>query len=216
MKRRPIAHASVLVLCAVLAITVSGCRRKQVLTVVSAPTAQGTEPVPAASAPFSQAAPESAAVPAESAPAAETQPAPDETSAAVPETTAAAPAPAYEAVTLPIELPAANGEMQGSRDPANPLIRAVAEARGLDPARLAAVFSVPASGQNYVFEFFSAENRTADGLRRVYLLSDNGDIRSVAASDAAEREGISAAENWFCMNVLIKNVVFPAVQEKIR
>ena len=124
-------------------------------------------------------------------------------------------APSEQDVTLPIELPSANGEMAVSADPENRFIRAVVEARGLDPALLAAVYSVPEGDQNFVFEFYSAGERSADRLRRVYLLTQDAAISSVAASSNAEREGISATENWFCMNVLIKGVIFPSVRDRM-
>ena len=104
--------------------------------------------------------------------------------------------------------------MEVSTDPENVFISAVRSARGIDPSLLAAVYSVPESGQNYVFEFKSAE-RSAENLRRVYLLQADGAILSVAASNSAERENLSATENWFCMNVLIKNMVFPAVKDQM-
>ena len=139
-------------------------------------------------------------------------------------TTKAAPAPtepslpattAAGEVDLSITLPEANGTMEVSRDPANPFIRAVTDSRGIDPSLLAAVYAVPESGQNYVFEFKTASSRTAENLRRVYLLNADGGILSVAAANGAEKENLSATENWFCMNVLIKNMVFPAVKDRM-
>lgn len=118
-------------------------------------------------------------------------------------------------VDLSIVLPEANGKMEVSTDPDNEFIAAVHRQRKIDPSLLAAVYAVPESGQNYVFEFTSANERTAESLRRVYLLQADGTILSVAASDNAERENLSATENWFCMNVLIKNMVFPAVKDQM-
>ena len=155
------------------------------------------------------AAPETEA-PSESAPQDETT-----APAVAPQTEAPASetAPPETGVDLSIEMPAANGTMQVSTDPENEYIRLIRDARGLDPSLLAAVFTVPQTGQNYVFEFAGAA-RTADDIRRVYLIDETGAVKSVAAADAAERENISVTENWFCMNVLIKGVVFPAVRDQ--
>ena len=118
-------------------------------------------------------------------------------------------------VDLSIQLPEPNGEMVVSRDPSNALIRTVHDARGVDSSLLVAVYSVPASGQNYVFEFTSAGKRTENDLRRVYLLDDNGKIVSVAAASNGERENLSVTENWFDFTVLIKGVIFPAVKDRM-
>ncbi len=67
-----------------------------------------------------------------------------------------------------------------------------------------------------MFEFTGEKARAAGDLRRVYLLAADGTVNSVAAANSAERENISATENWFCMNVLIKGMVFPAVQEELQ
>ena len=106
--------------------------------------------------------------------------------------------------------------MEVSIDPAHPFIRAVSEKRGLNVNVLATVYAVPESGQNYVFEFKDASSRTADDLRRVYLLSADGAIKSVAAADNAERENVSPTENWFCMNVLVKKMIFPEIQDLLK
>ncbi len=130
-------------------------------------------------------------------------------------TTAVITRPSDGEIDLSIQMPEANGVMEVSKDPENVFIAAVHEARGIDTALLAAVYAVPESGQNYVFEFRNASERTAESLRRVYLLQTDGKIVSVAASDSAEKENLSATENWFCMNVLIKNMVFPAVKDRM-
>ena len=210
-------------LCAAALVFAASCRHAPaVVSVVTRPAAE-TETGEAVSQSLPPAPPGD---PGTTAPAAGTTTAlPPETAAptaaptAPPQETTAPPEAAEQpadTVTLPIALPAANGEMQVSTSPDNPFIRAVSESRGRDVSLLAAVYSVPASGQNYVFEFTGADARTADDLRRVYLLSDDAEIRSVAASSAAERERISLTENWFCMNVLIKGVIFPSVQEKMQ
>ena len=148
-------------------------------------------------------------------------PLPTDTTASAPQSTAAAPTTgvattAEGEIDLSIQLPDANGTMEVSLDPSNKFIKAVHNARGVDTSLLAAVYSVPESGQNYVLEFSSAGKRTADDLRRVYLLTADGAITSVAASKNTERENLSATENWFCMNVLIKGMVFKAVEDKLQ
>lgn len=142
------------------------------------------------------------------------------------ETTAVLPAPAPTAaagteasvtaeVDLSVSLPPANGVMEVSLSADHPLIQAVTRLREIDPALLAAVYAVPESGQDYVFEFYSAGGRSDRDLRRVYLLDAAGGIRAVAAADAGEREQISAVENWFCMNVLIKRMILPSIADRL-
>lgn len=201
----------------------AGCRRTQVT--VRELTAAGTMATPTESAVSAQpqteapvAAPETTPAPITAGTAGETTaaaqiPAEETTVEAKPAATAV---PEAETVTLPIELPAANGTMEVSLDPQNTFIRRISESRGIDVSRLAAVYSIPPSGQNYVFEFVGAGDRSAASLRRVYLLTDDLQVKSVAASNAAEREHISLTENWFCMNVLIKGVIFPSVEGKMQ
>lgn len=117
-------------------------------------------------------------------------------------------------VDLTIEMPEKNGTMEVDASPDNKFIKAVSEERRIDSDKLVAVFSVPESGQNYVFEFKDEKNREADALKRVYLLNKSCEITGVAATASNEREGISSVENWFCMNVLIKEIIFPAVSEQ--
>lgn len=114
-------------------------------------------------------------------------------------------------VDLSIAMPDANGKMQVDNSAENRFIAKVSKERGIDASLLAAVYSVPESGQNYVFEFTSASGRDVQNIRRVFLLDAAANITSVAAVNTSEREGISSTENWFCMNVLIKKVVFPAI-----
>ena len=207
MRKTLLLLAAVLLLCA-------GCRARQTPApaaepaVTAAPEAQlPSAPAETEPAPETQPPEASSEQPAEteSAPQpAETEPAPAETAAE----------PAGTGVDLSIALPQANGTMQVSTDPEDPYIRVVREQRGIEASLLAAVFTVPQNGQNYVFEFTGAE-RTAETIRRVYLIDDSGRIVSVAAADGAERENVSAAENWFCMNVLIRGVVFPAVKDAL-
>ena len=118
-------------------------------------------------------------------------------------------------VDLSIELPEANGKMEVSTKASNRFIAAVHAERGISVSLLAAVYSVPESGQNYVLEFTSETDRSVQALRRVYLLNKDGAVTSVAAADANERENVSVTENWFCMNVLIKGMILPAVQDEL-
>lgn len=118
-------------------------------------------------------------------------------------------------VDLSISLPEANGTMVVSADPKNEYIKTVNEVRGINVDLLAAVYSVPQSGQNYVFEFYSADGRGVDDLRRVYLINASGKITGVAAAASSERENISTTENWFNMNVLIKSLIFPKIAEQL-
>ena len=129
-------------------------------------------------------------------------------------TTAPGTTAAQSELDLSITLPEANGTMEVSTDSSNNLIRTVSATRGIDDSLLVAVYSVPESGQNYVFEFYEGE-RSAENLRRVYLLDSAGKITSVAASVSAERENLSVTENWFCMSVLIKGMILPAVQDQM-
>lgn len=119
-------------------------------------------------------------------------------------------------VDLSIEMPEKNGTMQTSVSSDNKYIKAVSSDRDIETDRLVAVFAVPESGQNYVFEFYDSDGRSKDDLRRVYLLDSKCRITGVAASNTSEKEGISSVENWFCMNVLIKELVFPAVEDSFR
>lgn len=183
-----------------------------------------TEPTTATSAapsttlpPPATTAPEQTEPPATVSPT--VRPQPDTTApTTAPGTTARPSAPDVTGgseVDLSITLPKANGTMEVSLDSGNKFIKTVRETRGIDPSLLAAVYAVPESGQNYVFEFRSAE-RTAENIRRVYLLDADGKIISVAASASEERENLSVTENWFCMTVLIKGMVFPAVQAQMQ
>lgn len=134
---------------------------------------------------------------------------------AVSEETSSAESEEYEEVDLSIDMPEPNGTMLVSSERENKYIETVVSERGIDPSLLVAVFSVPESGQNYVFEFYSAGERTAENIRRVFFINSNGIIESVTASKATERENVSATENWFSMNVLIKQLIFPAVKDQM-
>ena len=122
-----------------------------------------------------------------------------------------ATAPTTE-VDLSITLPEKNGTMKVETDASNKYIQTVIKDRHLRPELLVAVYSVPETDQNYVFEFTSSDF-TADNLNRVFLLDNECRITGVAAVKSNERENMSSTENWFCMNVLIKGVIFPEIEE---
>lgn len=129
-------------------------------------------------------------------------------------TTDVLPTDAQGRIDLHVELPDANGTMVVSTERTNPYIVLVSTQRSLPVERLVAVYTVPQTGQNYVFEF-NAGARTVENLRRVYLIDRNDQIDSVAATDWNEAENVSQTENWFCMNVLIKNMIFPKIAGEI-
>ena len=130
------------------------------------------------------------------------------------ETTAAPEIPSE--MDLSISMPDKNGTMVTDKSKDNKFIRIINSQRKIDPSLLVAVYAVPESGQNYVFEFEDAAVRSADSLRRVYLIDSTGNITGVASSVSSEKEHLSAVENWFCMNVLIKEVIFPAIEKDIK
>ena len=117
-------------------------------------------------------------------------------------------------VDLSIAMPEANATMKVDKSPSNRFVCAVSSSYGIDAARLAAVVSVPDNGQNYVFEFSSPDARGADDIVRVFLLDSACSINSIAAAESSQRKNISQTENWFCMNVLIKGVIYPAIKDK--
>ena len=185
-----------------------------VLTDAVLPTAAVQPTAPDPGAPVYETSQPAASVPEPGTAAPAASAAPETTAAPAPAT---APAPAADPqgeIDLSVSLPEPNGKMEVSKDPSNPLIAAVQRERGIDPAYTVAVYAVPASGQNYVFEFTSPTVRSADTLRRVYLLSDDGRIQSVAAASSSEVENLSVTENWFCFTVLIKGMVLPAVKDR--
>ena len=120
--------------------------------------------------------------------------------------------------TLNMSVPEANGTMEVDLSEDNKYTQIVVNKRGIDASLLVAVYSVPESGQNYVFEFSSegAENRTVNNLRRVYLIDSSGKITYVTASSSSEAENVSVVENWFNMNVLIKGMIFPAIEDRLK
>ena len=120
--------------------------------------------------------------------------------------------------TLNMSVPDANGTMEVDLSEDNKYTQIVVSQRGIDVSLLVAVYSVPESGQNYVFEFSAAgtENRTAENIRRVYLIDSSGKITYVSAASSSEAENVSTVENWFNMNVLIKGLIFPAIEDKLK
>lgn len=120
-----------------------------------------------------------------------------------------------EEIELNISMPEKNGTMVTDASADNKFIEIVNSEKKIDKSLLVAVYAVPESGQNYVFEFYNTKGRTADDIRRVYLIDKNGKITGVAATDSSERVGIGSMENWFSMNVLIKEVIYPAVKDNI-
>ncbi len=157
-----------------------------------------------------------------------------EITSTVPETTVPTPTAAVESttktvvettsnaadtnLTLNMSVPDANGTMEVDLSEDNKYTQIVMSERDIDPSLLVAVYSVPESGQNYVFEFSSsgADNRTVQNLRRVYLIDSSGKITYVSAASSSEAENISVIENWFNMNVLIKGLIFPAIEDRLR
>lgn len=131
-----------------------------------------------------------------------------------PETTSFAPS---SDITLNMSVPEANGTMEVDLSEDNEYIQIVVSERDIDSELLVAVYSVPESGQNYVFEFSAAgaENRTAENIRRVYLIDSSGKIAYVSAASSSEAENVSVVENWFNMTVLIKGMIFPAIEEHL-
>ncbi len=119
-------------------------------------------------------------------------------------------------MNLSISMPDKNGTMVTDKSADNKFIKLISEGRKIKSDMLVAVFAVPESGQNYVFEFTDSTKRTADTLRRVYLIDSSGKVTGVAAANGSEKENLSSAENWFCMNVLIKGVIFPAIADELK
>lgn len=118
-------------------------------------------------------------------------------------------------VDLSISMPEKNGTMVTDSSSSNKFIQIVYKNRKISTDMLVAVFSVPESGQNYVFEYKTADSRKADDIRRVYLIDSSGKITGVAAADSSEKENVTGVENWFCMNVLIKEIIYPAIENDI-
>ena len=118
---------------------------------------------------------------------------------------------------LSITLPDANGTMVVTDSASNSYIKTVAAQRNIPASKLVACYAVPDSGQNYVLEFGDSTDmnhelvRDETNLRRVYLLNEYGEITYVAASDEAECENVTAVENWFCMDVIIKKMIMPEI-----
>ena len=121
--------------------------------------------------------------------------------------------------TLEISMPDANGIMQVDTAPQNRFTQIVATGRGIDTRLLIAVYSEPDTGQNYVVEFDGTKAsdgsflRTTGTFRRLYLIDTQGAIESVASVNEGETENISSVENWFCVNVFIKGLMLPKIED---
>lgn len=118
-------------------------------------------------------------------------------------------------VDLSITLPEANGKMRVDKDSSNKFTVKIAEEKNISTELLVAVYTVPETDQNYVFEFYS-DDFSADNIRRVFLLDSDCKITGIAADKSDERKDMSVTENWFCMNVLIRGVIFPEIEEQFR
>lgn len=122
---------------------------------------------------------------------------------------------------LNITLPSANGEMHFSQSASNKFIAIVNASREIDASLLVSVYSLPDTGQNYVLEFNGSTDgagrlvRTADTLRRVYLIDTSGAIKYVAAASSDETENVSSVENWFCMEVIMKQMIMPEIADDL-
>jgi|LSQX01.3.fsa_nt_gb hypothetical protein len=115
-------------------------------------------------------------------------------------------------LTSPIRLEYGKGNMYFDSSPENKFIQKIVDERNIDEKLCVSVFALPDEGLNYVLEF-SDLSFTFDDLRRVYLIDINGNLDSVAAKDSSERENVTAVENNICMNVLIKQGVFPCIEQ---
>lgn len=127
----------------------------------------------------------------------------------------------HTGVTINATLPEANGKMIFNDSPDSKYMQIVIEKYKFNPKMLASVYSSPNTGQNYVFEFNGTKDssgryiRNQDTLRRVYLIDENDNIVSVAAAKSSERVNISQSENWISMEVLIKKMILPEIQEQL-
>lgn len=112
-------------------------------------------------------------------------------------------------------LPSPNGAMHVDLSSDNRFIQIVSRQYGISASLLSAVYVLPDSGQNYVLEWTGQTDangkliRSADTLRRCFLIDTAGKVASVAATDSSERENMSAAENKIAMETLIKRVILP-------
>lgn len=121
-------------------------------------------------------------------------------------------------VTEQFSMPNSNGVMCFSADANNRFSYIVSHSYGISNSLLAAVFSLPDTGQNYVFEFNGSVGedgrplRNADTLRRVYLIDAQGAVTSIAAVNFAESANITQPENYVCIELMIKKLIMPKVQ----
>lgn len=114
------------------------------------------------------------------------------------------------------------GELLVDSSAENRFIRIVLDQdKELKPALLTAIYTLPDKGQNYVLEWNGQTDkdgkiiRSADTIRRCYLIDKEGKIDSVAATDEKERVNISRTENAVSMNTLIKKILIPAVEGEL-
>ena len=123
--------------------------------------------------------------------------------------------------TLPATLPAPNGTMHVDTNTNNKFIQIVHQQYGISEQLLTAVYALPDTGQNYVLEWTGEKDaggkliRSADTLRRCFLIDTAGKVTAVAASDSGERENMSLAENRLAMETLIKRVILPKIEEEL-
>ncbi|MBQ6020441.1 MAG: hypothetical protein IJL26_09725 [Clostridia bacterium] len=145
------------------------------------------------------------------------------TTAPAPRTTAAAPQTDPEA---PADGPAAqytsaDGSLHVDVSPENRFIQIVSKQSGISPSLLTAVYTLPDKGQNYVLEWNGETDasgkilRTADTVRRCYLIDISGRITDVAASDFNESVGMNRIENSVAMESMIKKILIPAIEKAI-
>ena len=103
----------------------------------------------------------------------------------------------------------------------NKFIRIVSGEKGISPALLTAVYALPDSGQNYVLEWNGETGadgallRTADTVRRCYLIDTSGKITDIAAADFNECVGMNRIENSVAMETLIKKMLIPQIERAI-
>lgn len=119
--------------------------------------------------------------------------------------------PAEKKQTEDVRLEYGKGNTWFSASEDNRFIKHISEERNIPASDLVSVYSLPDEGLNYVLEFNGG--RAYGNLRRVYLIDADGNTASVAAADPSECENVSQAENTVCMKVLIKQGIFPCIED---
>lgn len=115
----------------------------------------------------------------------------------------------------------AQGSMIVDTSADNRFIKIVADAKGISPSLLTAVYVLPDTGQNYVMEWNGTTDasgkllRTADAVRRCYLIDTAGQIGDIAATDFNECVGMSRLENSVAMETLIKGILIPQIERSL-